>query len=121
MIGSIEQEEDIGWEDDDDEAASPTTTGPSRNPSQEETTKLESTSTTTVTPADAAAPSAEQHLLAPGTASTPGTGSPRESSDESYDMLSSSRTSNAGETPGKAQGKVKKGEDDDEDSGSDWE
>lgn len=117
-LGSVEQEEDIGWEDDDDEPISPTgTTGPSRNQSQDEATESEPTTA----PAESSVPSTEQHLLAPAAASTPGTTSPRESSEESYDMLSSSRTSNAGEAPTKAQEKVKKAEKEDEDSGSDWE
>lgn len=66
-------------------------------------------------------PSTEQHLLAPATASTPGTGSPRESSEESYDMLSSSRTSNVGEPPVKVKERARRTEEDDDDSGSDWE
>lgn len=119
FLGSIEQEEDIGWEDDDDEATSPTTTKPSRIGSQQET-KPDSTSQTTITQADTAAASTEQHLLAPAAASTPGSGSPRDSSEESYDMLSSSRTSNVGEPPVKVKERAKKAEED-EDSGSDWE
>lgn len=111
-LGSVQQEEDIGWEDDDEEPNSPAaTTGPSRTRSQREADKPESTT----------APSTEQHLMAPAAASTPGTLSPRESSEESYDMLSSSRTSNVGEAPSKAPEKVKKAEDEEEDSGSDWE
>ncbi|EIM81669.1 uncharacterized protein STEHIDRAFT_125184 [Stereum hirsutum FP-91666 SS1] len=121
LEGSIEQEEDIGWEDDDDEATSPTATGPSRNQSQQEEAKSEAPSTTAITAGDSAAPSTEQHLLAPATASTPGTGSPRESSEESYDMLSSSRTSNVGEPPVKVKERARRTEDDDDDSGSDWE
>ena len=110
--GTAESEEDINWESDEDESAHSTA---SNHPTHEAdiadpdpTLKL-ATSRETLIPKKAPATSS----------STPATGSPRLSSEGSYDVVSS-QVSNAGDAVAvQKPGEGKEGAEDDEDS--DWE
>ncbi|EPQ57337.1 hypothetical protein GLOTRDRAFT_137686 [Gloeophyllum trabeum ATCC 11539] len=109
LMGSTQNEEDFSWEDDDEEPAKRET--PSAPPS---TAALES---------DKLQPNEKKTtdtLSAPiSRAGTPGNVSPRVSSEDSFDVVSSN-VSASGEAPVKA-GEGEKKSTDDEDPDSDWE
>ncbi|KAH8828185.1 hypothetical protein DL96DRAFT_1497575 [Flagelloscypha sp. PMI_526] len=91
LAGSNEEDEDFSWEDDEEESASPTTSKP--------------------------------HATAPSDtkpSSTPNTMSPRDSSEESYDLVSSGNASAAESAKPPAKGKDST-TDSENDSDSDWE
>ncbi|KAF7790359.1 hypothetical protein EIP86_001314 [Pleurotus ostreatoroseus] len=110
--GTAESEEDISWESDDDETAD-STTGTAAPAAQSKPTTAGSA---TLTP-DASHDTINAAKPKTSVASTPASGSPRQSSEGSYDVVSS-QVSNAEDTK-PSEGDHKDDADDDEDS--DWE
>ena len=113
LLGTTEEsEEDINWDDDDESESTDANAVSKAEPTGKDdaTVKLAaSRETLTVNKPPATVTST----------STPATGSPRLSSEDSYDVVSS-QVSNAGDNSSKpAEGEEKKGEDDSDDS--DWE
>lgn len=113
LPGTVDNDDDFSWEDDEDDASSPTTAKPSLPPTE----LIKSATPTTVTPASPTSSEDVDRLAAPKSAtSSPEVVSPRrQSSEYSYDVVSS-QVSNAGgsktdETP----------KDLEEDGDSDWE
>lgn len=108
MIGTTESEEDINWEsDDDDETANSPAGGaaaPEPQPKSSRPPRLDASRETVI-------------AAKASVASTPATESPRLSSEDSYDVVSS-QVSNAGDAK-PAEGEKKDNADDDDES--DWE
>ncbi|EGN99850.1 hypothetical protein SERLA73DRAFT_180097 [Serpula lacrymans var. lacrymans S7.3] len=107
LRGTMENEEDFSWEDDEDDSVSKPTEIDNLTSASQRT--LAAPRALVVTEANSA-PSSHAH--------TPATLSPRESSEESYDLVSSGNVSVAGE--GHETSKDE-GDDDDADSDVDWE
>jgi hypothetical protein len=125
LQGSTESEDVFSWEDDEDDTVS-SIPGPQSSSSSE--TSAPSTLSTTLQSTQAEQPSytaskptemvvdSERPSAPSSQAHTPANTSPRESSEDSYDLISSGNMSASGEE--KAPGKRS---DDVEDGDSDWE
>lgn len=107
--GTTESEEDFSWEDDEEEVAPPPVQDAATTPLSK---TVESDQSTVTEPSDSAA----KLSASPSRARTPAEGSAHESSEESYDLVSSGNVSAAGE--GKSSSKD---DADDHDGDSDWE
>lgn len=92
-LGSVQNEEDFSWEDDEDEATSPKATALSPKPSPGEAlTPVQTFQQSTVASTD------PEKLSSPSSAPhTPTFASPRESSEDSYDLVSSGNVSTSGD------------------------
>lgn len=113
LQGPTDQDDEFSWEDDDEEAPSPNAPLPSTEQAKD----------SPVSTADATAAISVDRLSAPVSQSaTPATTSPRLSSEDSYDLVSSGHASGVGEAKVAEKDKGRKRNDDDvDDSGSDWE
>jgi hypothetical protein len=126
--GSTESEEDFSWEDEEEDTTSPTSgpksIPPSQTPGLEPTPSItllqsaqtEQPSSATPKPADVLVDSGNPSTPSPSLqAQTPVNTSPRESSEDSYDLVSSGNVSASGEE------KASKKNGDADDADSDWE
>lgn len=109
VSGTTESEEDINWES-DDESTDPVVTNAS-------VSSTEFPTSTTITQLSVDSNRETVTATKASVVSTPATGSPRHSSEDSYDVVSS-QVSNNGDV--KAAGEGSRKGDDDEDE-SDWE
>ncbi|CAL1707756.1 unnamed protein product [Somion occarium] len=111
--GTIENEEDFSWEDDEDEATSPTTAKPKLQDVKAEGIERSSDLAGSLSTLKATSDKPDDHLLSPDLQD-----SRRQSSEDSYDVVSSQVSTN-GETKVERTEKDKGSREDDADS--DWE
>ncbi|KAH7920782.1 hypothetical protein BV22DRAFT_1073397 [Leucogyrophana mollusca] len=117
LQGAAETEEDFSWEDDDDDATSASAAkGVQRSSTVTSAVRSSTSSQRTLGVPKAADDDSGAQSLPSSLAPTPVTMSPRESSEDSYDVVSGN-VSNAGEVSSEAH----KSQDDDDDADSDWE
>jgi hypothetical protein len=110
-LGSVQNEEEFSWEDDEDEATSPKATILSpKQPPGKTPHPLQTPQASALTPSDPEKPSSPS-----STPHTPALASPRLSSEDSYDLVSSGNVSTSGD------GHLTNNKPDTDDPDSDWE